>query len=324
MKNLITKYRNETITPEELAELREKLSKITKKDLDSAMLSDWKDVMKMDYDECPGKEETLDVIHVLNKQKRTNRIKLAISVCAACILTVVISGVILLAIGVLPTSSDRNFEVSTAVDEMASVTLPDNSQVKLNSESQLTYIAPSRKNKSRDIEFEGEGYFKIYPDTKHPFVITSGDLTVTVTGTEFNFNSDCGNNMASLYLLNGGVVMASKTTGNRINVKPGQRAEFNRITGSFSVSKPTENENITAWYSGEIHFESASLDSVIKFLEEHYNCTLKTTYIPDSLTESELGSLHFSGTLPTGNLPLALRTIERIYAIRLSPEIFTH
>lgn len=209
--------------------------------------------------------------------------------------------------------------VTTAVEEMASVGLPDGSLIKLNSASQLTYSVRDFDSGNRDITFSGEAYFNISHDKRHPFIIHTPNLEVKVVGTEFNFTTDAGDDLSVLYLVAGGVEMHSVITGDKIMVKPGEKAVFSNTTGTFSITRPDENENLTAWYSGEIRFESEPLDKVIQFLEKHYGCRLEKIQVPDSLSGKDFSHLRFSGTLPTGNLTLALRAIEEVYSIRLSP-----
>lgn len=63
--------------------------------------------------------------------------------------------------------------------------LADGTQVWLNAESRLKY--PSRfTGEQRVVELEGEGYFKVTPDSQRPFIVKSGNITTEVLGTEFN------------------------------------------------------------------------------------------------------------------------------------------
>ena len=56
---------------------------------------------------------------------------------------------------------------------------------------------------------------------------------------------------------------------------------------------------------------------MILFLERQFDCSLR----PEKpMPDKDLSTLRFTGTLPTGNLPLTLRTIEEVYGIRLTKE----
>lgn len=70
--------------------------------------------------------------------------------------------------------------------EIASLTLPDNSQVTLNAGSQVVYSG-NRFNTRRKIQLTGEAYFKVTKGNTFSVVTTEG--TVTVLGTTFNVRS---------------------------------------------------------------------------------------------------------------------------------------
>ena len=70
--------------------------------------------------------------------------------------------------------------------EMASLTLPDGTQLHLNSGSRITY--PSAfTGKERRIFVEGEIFADVAKDPRKPFIIQSGEVGIRVLGTRFNF-----------------------------------------------------------------------------------------------------------------------------------------
>ena len=322
MKRLIEKYRHDSLSPEELEQLRHELSGMSDIEIEAALETDWNGFFSEEAPDAGDiKPRVLESIHRVISQRKTYRRKNFMMMAAASVTTLIIVGAAVMLYNVFNKNTQNATSVFTAMEEMASVILPDGSRIKLNGLSQLTYNSQDFDSGNRDITFSGEGYFNISADKRHPFYIHMPNLEVKVLGTEFNLATDEGHNLSVLYLLEGSVEMHSCITGEKITVRPGEKAEFSNDSGTFSVTRPEGNENITAWYSGEIRFESESLDRVIDFLENHYDCRLKITYLPDSITEESLSGLKFSGTLPTGNLPLALRASEKIYAVRLSPTI---
>lgn len=85
--------------------------------------------------------------------------------------------------------------IETQADVIRMITLSDGTEVTLNRNSTLSY------NDDREAELVGEAYFKVAPNPRHPFIIHSGHLKVTVLGTEFNFQTlkDAGDSKLSLY-----------------------------------------------------------------------------------------------------------------------------
>lgn len=321
MKELLRKYRYNELDPDELETLRDVLHHSPDEELEAVMDSDWEEVSLTGQDEDSiVKEEILQSIRRIRNIRRRQRIRIRLQTAAACAVTLIIAGAALLIYNhSKPSIDDDLLCVSTGIEEMASVSLPDESKVKLNGNTSLSYYPLNFSSHRRHLIFSGEGYFNITHDPDAPFVIEAKNLVITVLGTEFDFSANPDAETSMLYLINGSVLMESSVTGEGVTVAPGERAEYNHSTGKFSVTAASDNHNITAWYSGEICFDNAPLDSVINFLESHYDCQLETVYVPHDLRDTPFSSLHFSGTLPTGNLPLALKALEKIYSIRLSP-----
>ena len=65
------------------------------------------------------------------------------------------------------------------------ITLPDQTKVTLNRYSSLTY--PDRfKEDRREVQLQGEAYFEVEKDARHPFVVKADPVEVEVLGTHFN------------------------------------------------------------------------------------------------------------------------------------------
>ena len=68
------------------------------------------------------------------------------------------------------------------------IMLPDGSLVKLNAGSEVVYSYDPKK-KTREVDFQGEGFFDV-SKSKDPFVIkVAGGLNVRVWGTSFNLQA---------------------------------------------------------------------------------------------------------------------------------------
>ncbi|MFN8253066.1 MAG: FecR domain-containing protein [Ferruginibacter sp.] len=64
-------------------------------------------------------------------------------------------------------------------------TLPDGSVVTMNKNATISYPSVF-KGATRPVQLKGEAFFKVSPNKAKPFVITAGDIQVTVLGTSFN------------------------------------------------------------------------------------------------------------------------------------------
>jgi ferric-dicitrate binding protein FerR (iron transport regulator) len=68
--------------------------------------------------------------------------------------------------------------------EQISFNLPDDSKIRLNAESELTFRS-SFNEKSRLVTLSGEAYFDVQSGS-HPFIIQHEDVSIRVVGTQFN------------------------------------------------------------------------------------------------------------------------------------------
>ena len=317
MNNLINKFRNDKLDASELEQLREKTSKLSPEDLEELLQAEWfsneSDIMEPDQD---IKDHILENLNNNIRLRRKFKLKVLGWTMAACVCMVLVLATLFVRFKSNLETTPIN--ITTARNENVTVVLPDSSEIKLNQNSDLLYSPTVFKKNHREVQFIGEGYFKIYHDARNPFTIKAGDVLITVKGTEFNLSSQSESSVTSLYLIEGMVEMYSQLTRNKIDVKPGQLVQYNPATGNFVVSTPSANSNIVAWYTKEIHFDNESLPEVLSFLEKHFDVSIEVTILSNELKSRGLKNVYFNGTLPTGNLPVAIRALEEIYPLKLT------
>ena len=161
-------------------------------------------------------------------------------------------------------------EVFTPYNTWSRLNLPDGSKVWLNAGSSIKY--PTRfRNNERTVSIEGEAYFEVESDRKHPFVVRAGDMTVKATGTQFNVNHYAKDSIASVVLVSGRVSVAPDDKGTPpVMLAPGEILSYNRITRSQSVAT-TNPEKWSSWREGITVFRDDPLDFVFKRLGQTYN-----------------------------------------------------
>ena len=75
-----------------------------------------------------------------------------------------------------------------SVENVLHDTLPDGSQIALNTNSQITYPEQFSENERRVI-LEGEAFFNVEHNPEQPFIIEAGDAFIKVLGTSFNIKA---------------------------------------------------------------------------------------------------------------------------------------
>lgn len=151
--------------------------------------------------------------------------------------------------------------------------LADGTQVWLNANSRLIYPT-AFKGKNREVELQGEGYFKVTHDAYHPFIVKAGDMLTSVLGTEFNVNAFDQSN-PHVTLVEGSVKVSSVLTHKTETqvagkiIVPGEDAVLNE-QGKIIVSH-VDTDDVACWKDGIQLFNDASLREIVLQLGSWYN-----------------------------------------------------
>ena len=199
-------------------------------------------------------------------------------------------------------------QMATGSDEQVTVTLPDGSKVALNALSSIKY-APQRFNiKSREVYFEGEGYYKVAKDSERPFVLHSQDIDIMVLGTEFNVVNHAKDSTAEVTLLAGSVKLTSNISGRSYIMKPSEMVIVNKQTGTMDVRQLAHADDVKAWQQKQMVYHDAPLRKVIGDVENRYNVEISLKKSSDDA---------FTGTIPTNNLDEAMKIIATAYGLKV-------
>lgn len=157
--------------------------------------------------------------------------------------------------------------------QQAKLTLSDGTKIWLNSKSKLLY--PDHfSGLSREVLLEGEGYFEVTHNKRHPFIVKTSTLKVKVLGTSFNIASYNNDNDMKLTLVKGSVSMLDPATNQEImRVKPNEMATFSKLNHHLSVKK-VETDLYSSWRNGQFKFSKLSFEEISKRLSRNYNVTI--------------------------------------------------
>ena len=158
--------------------------------------------------------------------------------------------------------------------QRSQIVLADGTSVWLNSGSTLQFPAIF-EGKSRLVKLEGEAYFKVTPDKKHPFIVRTLGLEVKVYGTSFNVTSYPNDDSDEVTLLSGSVGVSGLSSGQEIMLQPGQKISFRRDEFLFSNLLQADLESETAWRDDKLVFNDAPFGEIAKKLERRYDVTIR-------------------------------------------------
>ena len=145
--------------------------------------------------------------------------------------------------------------------------LSDGTRIWLNSDTRLSYPTNFEKN-VREVEIHGEAYFEVSHDTRKPFIVRTGELTVTVLGTEFNVNTRIPTHVRTT-LVEGKVQVTFKE-GIPYILTPGEMASTDVFSGQTTVEQVNIQKYI-AWRHGRFCFEEATIEEIMQELSLWYD-----------------------------------------------------
>lgn len=175
------------------------------------------------------------------------------------------------------------------------MTLQDGTVVYLNSESKIEYpVLFTEKN--RVVYLEGEAYFKVAHDEKHPFIVKTRNMDVKVLGTEFNVKAYADEKLVQATLVKGKVaVFAGDAKRQENQLMPDQQAILDLEKGKLEV-KEVDVDPFIAWKNGQFMFKGERLEDIMTVLERWYD--FEVFYQGDWIKNIEFaGKLNRSGSI---------------------------
>jgi transmembrane sensor len=206
------------------------------------------------------------------RQKQTN-LYLQITRYAAMFLLLIGSGIAIQYAGFGVGKNQLVYQKSTTIaaplGQMTNVELPDGTMVMLNSGSSLTYNGNYALGQ-RLVTLNGEAYFDVARDPKHPFIVQTSLLNFKVHGTSFNIEAYPGEKNISTTLVDGSLSIMDKSEKEILLLSPGQNAFFDANTSKMTLNK-VNTELYTSWKVGLITFRNEKLKDIARKIERWYN-----------------------------------------------------
>jgi ferric-dicitrate binding protein FerR (iron transport regulator) len=206
-------------------------------------------------------------------------------------------------------------EIKAPLGAKSEIKLNDGTEVLLNAGSSIKYNNDFNLA-NRNLELEGEAYFKVAKNLNLPLVVNAGNINIKATGTEFNVKAYTDEGIIETTLVNGEVEISHK--GNKDNeqilvLKPNQKAIYAEqsdkltlekikeiepkaietvkiSTANLLVSSKTDVEQVTAWTKNKLIIRSENLESLCIKLQRKYNVTFV-------FRDEEIKKHRFSGVL---------------------------
>lgn len=180
---------------------------------------------------------------------------------------------------IIQTLSEQEVVFSSPQGQRASLTLPDGTEIDLNSNSTLSYKQNFGQT-DRRINFVGEGYFKVAKNANKMFKIQTKDLLVEVLGTTFNFFTYANENIVELALVEGRVKVSTLFGDQKTEyLLENEKITLNRSTGELHKERKTFTSE-TAWVSDTLKLNALPLREVFSVLSRRFNVKIDVAEHP--------------------------------------------
>lgn len=231
-------------------------------------------------------------------------------------------------------------EIVVPYGSRTNISLPDGSQVWLNSGSSLTYKSDFSRN--REVSLTGEAFFNVRNLDQKQFVVNTSDLRIRVLGTSFNIKSYPEENVIETTLVKGKIEVESLNDQEAVRtvlLTPNQKLVYRKNSDQINPTReqndPLPDEKIhlqkigiknmrivqsvnaeddSSWKDGRLIIKSEFLEDLAIKLERYYN--VEIAFQNDSIKKFK-----YSGTLEEVTIEEVLNAITSASPIPLQYEI---
>lgn len=266
IERIIRKYLSDRFSPE----LEERIQKwiikgSNNKEKEQASFAYWSEL------DVKATSETYSTLKRINRKigyQKTSFFTKATRIVAVIIPLCLIIG------GYLYYVSNQNhlIEVSVAYGQIKHLSLPDSSEIWINSGTTLKYPRDFSQ-KERVIHLNGEAYFSVRKDSLKPFIVQTKQLAVRVLGTKFNVKAYSNDENTTTTLTSGKVEVNTLSNDSKI-LKPNEQFIYNKKSSKIKVVEISQAE-AKGWITGNLIFINVPLTEIIQTLERKFNIAIE-------------------------------------------------
>ena len=201
-------------------------------------------------------------------------------------------------------------EFRTGRGERAEITLSDGSRVTLGAESRLR--APERfGGKRRDLQLEGEAYFRVAHDASHPFVVHVANAAVRAVGTEFDVRRYPEDTAVRVVVAEGRVALRAGDAApeSAAMLVRGDVGELDARGTVALVRRDVGASDYLGWMSGRLAYRRAPIAAIAADLSRWYGIDVR-------IADPRLARAHVTVTLPPADTDAAGHLLAEVLGAR--------
>jgi transmembrane sensor len=220
---------------------------------------------------------------------------------------------------------------ATTAGQRETVTLADGTRFSLGPESRLR-VPVDFGVRTRAVDLEGEGYFRVVHDTRHPFAVRAANAVVTDVGTAFDVRAYADDGAVRIAVAEGEVgVVADRAAGMPpvrmppvrmppVRMPPVRMPPVPTSLGAgdvavvgnttIAVTHGVDVAALTAWTDGTLVFRETPLRVVVRDLARSYGADV-------TLGDPSLADVPFTATLPEEALSKTVEIVASAVGARV-------
>lgn len=163
--------------------------------------------------------------------------------------------------------------VETPTGQKMLMTLPDKTQVWLNSGSILSYTENFNKE-DREISLVGEAYFDVTHNTNKEFIVKTSSVNVVVKGTSFDVSAYQEDPYITVSLVEGNVDVTDTKNNFLMALAPNENVRINKSNLQFVHTKKIKDA-FPLWTKEQLVFYNVDLFELTRKIERWYGVEIE-------------------------------------------------
>lgn len=207
-------------------------------------------------------------------------------------------------------TTQTNFQTSIA--ETRKITLPDESVVQLNTQSQISFDQTFNNNERR-VLLDGQAYFDVTKSNK-PFIVETENGFITVVGTAFDINSRYGR--TEIIVREGIVKVENEMQTENVLLKANERSIID-VNEKIQTKQKVDADYMIGWLDDRFVFYKTPLNEAVSELERRYDTKIE-------ILDQQLETLTMSGSYAYRSVDSTLQSFCLALDLQLTKESDTY
>ncbi len=166
--------------------------------------------------------------------------------------------------------SDRMTSLTVPYGQRIRISLPDGSDVWLNSGARIEYPVIFKRGERR-VSLSGEALFEVRHDEKCPFVVRTYASDIEVLGTKFNVVADEAHDRFSTALIEGRVQLSNRIDPRQPKIVMHPSEVVDLVDGRLAVAGNPDPEEMLCWTEGLVNIGGLSFAELMDKFEQVFD-----------------------------------------------------